>query len=196
MKDSRIRSLKRFFALCSIFLVLVYGCDESTSHEQDQIRPVKPDSASATSKEIAVSAPPLSDGIYPCSDCHAHQKPNPQRRLLEWHEEIQEVFTHDSANRWCLDCHDINVRDSLKFASGKLLSFTESYKLCGQCHGDKYRDWKVGVHGKRTGQWNGKRQYLLCVHCHDPHNPHFKKLKPEPPPVRQEDLRNQEQVTN
>jgi len=46
--------------------------------------------------------------------------------------------------------------------------FTASYELCGQCHGDKYRDWKVGVHGKRTGMWNGKKTYYLCVNCHNP----------------------------
>ena len=104
------------------------------------------------------------------------------------HDDISAIFDHDSENRWCLDCHDKNNRDSLKLASGKLIGFDESYKLCGQCHGDKLRDWKVGVHGKRTGEWNGRKQYLLCVHCHNPHSPKFKPVKPLPPPVRQEDI--------
>jgi len=26
----------------------------------------------------------------------------------------------------------------------------ESYRLCGQCHGTQYRDWRSGIHGKRT----------------------------------------------
>ena len=108
---------------------------------------------------------------------------NTQPRILEMHEDIVESFTHDNENRWCLDCHDANVRDSLRLASGKLLDFKESYKLCGQCHGDKLRDWKVGVHGKRTGEWNGQKQYLLCVHCHNPHSPRFKMINPEPPPI-------------
>jgi hypothetical protein len=114
---------------------------------------------------------------------------NTQPRKLDMHEEIVESFNHDSENRWCLACHDAIVRDSLRLASGKLLNFKESYKLCGQCHGDKLRDWKVGVHGKRTGNWNGKKEYLLCVHCHEPHSPHFKNLRPEPPPVQEEDFR-------
>jgi len=139
---------------------------------------------------IAVSPPPFSDGIFPCNDCHAFQKPNPVRReLVEWHDDISPIFNHDSENRWCLDCHDLNQRDSLRLASGKLLDFKESYKLCGQCHGEKYRDWKVGVHGKRTGEWNGRKEYLLCVHCHNPHSPKFQDLKPEPPPVMQEDIK-------
>jgi len=43
-----------------------------------------------------------------------------------------------------------------------VIPFTESYYLCGQCHGDIFRDWKAGVHGKRTGMWNGKKEYVLC----------------------------------
>jgi hypothetical protein len=137
-------------------------------------------------EEIAVAPPPFSDGIFPCNDCHAQQKPNPVRRKLEWHEDITEIFNHDSENRWCLDCHDLRNRDSLRLASGKLLDFKESYKLCGQCHGDKLRDWKVGVHGRRTGDWNGKKEYFLCVSCHNPHSPKFKQIKPEAPPFRED----------
>ena len=48
---------------------------------------------------------------------------------------------------------------------------------------EKLRDWRAGVHGKRTGSWNGQKQYLLCVNCHNPHSPHFQPLKPMPPPV-------------
>ena len=73
-------------------------------------------------------------------------------------------------------------RDMLHSASGKLIDFSESYKLCGQCHGPKLRDWKAGIHGRRTGQWNGEKQYLLCAHCHNPHSPKFPQLKPEPAP--------------
>ena len=141
-------------------------------------------------EEYAVEAPPLSEGIFPCTDCHNNFAPNPVRReLVEWHDDISAIFNHDSENRWCLDCHDMNKRDSLRLANGRLLSFSESYKLCGQCHGDKLRDWKVGVHGKRTGEWNGKKEYLLCVHCHNPHSPRFNEITPDPPPVNQEDIK-------
>jgi len=126
-------------------------------------------------------------GVLSCSDCHDNITPNPEKReLLEWHDDI--MFDHDSENRWCIDCHDLNERNSLRLASGKLLDFDNSHKLCGQCHGVKLRDWKAGVHGKRIGEWNGRKEYFLCVHCHDPHTPRFEKIKPEPPPVKQEDL--------
>ena len=130
-----------------------------------------------------VPRPPFSEGIFPCSQCHTYMKPNPQRRTLtEYHTEI--VLHHAEGQRWCTDCHNLVNRDKLRLVSGELVDFTESYRLCGQCHGDKFRDWKVGVHGKRTGYWNGDKQYLLCVHCHNPHDPKFKALKPLPPPVR------------
>jgi uncharacterized CHY-type Zn-finger protein len=135
---------------------------------------------------IAVARPPFSEGIYPCSDCHDGTDVNTTRREVPEHEDI--VLNHDSGNRWCLDCHDATNRDKLHLADGRLLDFTDSYLLCGQCHGPKLRDWRAGDHGKRTGSWSGEKQYLLCVHCHNPHSPKFKPMKPMPPPVRPEDL--------
>jgi hypothetical protein len=133
--------------------------------------------------EIQIPPPPLSDGIFPCSECHAEMEPNLERRELEeFHDDI--VLEHDEENRWCMACHDAENRDMLHSASGELIDFKESYKLCGQCHGPKLRDWKAGIHGRRTGYWNGRKEYLLCAHCHDPHSPKYKKMKPEPPPKR------------
>ena len=141
-------------------------------------------------KAYPVPPPPFSEVIFPCSDCHADMEPNPERReLVDMHEDI--ILDHAEGQRWCLDCHNLNDRDSLRLVSGELIPFTESYRLCGQCHGDKLRDWKVGVHGKRTGYWNGEKQYLLCAHCHNPHSPSFKPLQPMPPPIRPENLDRQ-----
>jgi hypothetical protein len=129
-----------------------------------------------------VPPPPFSEGIFPCSDCHSDMEVNPERRELEdEHVEISEIFNHASEQRWCLDCHNPDDRDKLRLANGDLVSFEESYNLCGQCHGTIFRDWKAGIHGKRTGEWNGKKQYRLCVHCHNPHSPKFKPIKPLPP---------------
>lgn len=130
-----------------------------------------------------VPAPPFSEGIFPCMQCHEGIPPNPERRPLEgMHSDI--VFHHDEEHRWCLDCHDANNRDQLRLASGAPVPFTESYRLCGQCHGTQYRDWRNGIHGKRTGYWDGSKRYLLCVNCHNPHSPRFASLEPLPPPVR------------
>ncbi len=130
-----------------------------------------------------VPPPPFTDGIYPCTACHADLPVNRTRReLQDMHGDI--VLRHDEQHRWCLDCHDAQNRDVLHLASGEPVPFEESYRLCGQCHGEKLRDWRAGVHGRRTGEWNGHRKYLLCAHCHNPHQPRFAKLEPKPAPVR------------
>jgi hypothetical protein len=130
-----------------------------------------------------VPKPPFTDGIFPCSDCHSGMEVNTKRRVLT-DEHTNIIFKHAEKQRWCLDCHNANDRDMLRLYDGRLIPFTESYNLCGQCHGDIFRDWKAGIHGKRTGSWNGEKTYRLCVHCHDPHNPKFKAIKPEPAPIR------------
>ena len=137
-----------------------------------------------------VPAPPFNDpDIFPCLDCHADLEPDDERReLTMFHEDI--VLRHDEEHRWCLDCHDRDDRDHLRLASGELVEFTESYRLCGQCHGTQYRDWRAGIHGLRTGYWDGPKRYLLCVHCHDPHMPRFQPMAPLPPPIRPQFLQN------
>lgn len=137
--------------------------------------------------DIQVPPPPFSDGIFPCTGCHDGKSVplnTTPRKLVDMHDDI--ALNHGPKTRWCLDCHNANDRDTLHLVSGEIIPFTQSYRLCGQCHGDKYRDWKVGVHGKRTGHWNGDKQYLLCAHCHNPHAPGFAPLKPLPPPLRPE----------
>ena len=133
--------------------------------------------------DYPVPAPPFSAGIFPCTGCHdPNLTVNTERRVLrKAHGDIE--LHHDAEHRWCLDCHNANNRDVLRSASGAPMPFAESYRLCGQCHGDKYRDWKAGVHGKRTGEWDGRKDYLLCIHCHNPHAPKFKPIAPLPPPV-------------
>ncbi len=139
--------------------------------------------SSKAPETFPVPPPPFSEGIFPCSDCHAHMSPDQRPRVLtEEHTDI--VLNHAEGQRWCLDCHNTDDRDTLRLVSGEIIPFSESYRLCGQCHGDKFREWREGLHGKRTGYWNGDKEYLLCAHCHNPHDPNFKPMKPMPPPVR------------
>lgn len=135
------------------------------------------------SSSYPVPPPPFTEGVFPCMDCHESIETDPTpRTLVDDHTEIK--LHHGDRDRWCFDCHNPDDRNQLRLASGRTVPFTESYRLCGQCHGDKYRDWRYGIHGKRTGSWNGKKQYLLCAHCHNPHAPHFAPIKPMPPPRR------------
>ncbi len=170
-----------------IFALLVFSLAFS-SHaiSSDLLKPPPPVSGkygTPDTPKYFVPPPPFSEDIFPCSECHEDMEANHRRRMLEdEHVEISEMFNHASEQRWCLDCHNPDDRDVLRLANGDLVPFEESYNLCGQCHGTIFRDWKAGIHGKRTGEWNGKKQYRLCVQCHNPHSPKFKPIKPMPPP--------------
>jgi len=175
--------------LCSLaWLSLASGCVRGA--EAVPARSSRPDAGPATrpaaslpaTGEWPVAAPPFSEGVFPCSACHADLEPDATPRALDEHKNIS--LRHGEREHWCFECHNPTDRDKLRLASGALIPFSESYRLCGQCHGDKLRDWKVGVHGKRTGEWEGRRQYLLCAHCHNPHSPRFQPLTPMPPPLR------------
>jgi hypothetical protein len=135
---------------------------------------------------LATPPPILSSEIFPCSGCHASMGANIQRRELRFHAE-RRLRGHAEHERWCLDCHDPTDRDRLRLINGTLVEFEGSHRLCGQCHGSIYRDWKAGVHGRRTGYWDGPKKYYLCTSCHDPHSPRFKRITPEPSPLRPEE---------
>lgn len=128
-------------------------------------------------------SPIVSSGLFPCSSCHAEMQTVFRKRELTFHQEIK-IQMHGEERRWCLDCHDANDRDKLILHGGEKVEFKGSYRLCGQCHENIFRDWKAGIHGKRTGRWDGQKQYFLCTSCHNPHSPRFKPLVPEPAPVR------------
>jgi uncharacterized CHY-type Zn-finger protein len=138
-------------------------------------------SSAFAAKEYSVPYPPFSKGIFPCMNCHDGMDRNKKKRALkEMHRDIK-IANH--GDRWCYDCHDEKNLDKLKLANGEEIKFEESYKLCGQCHGNVLNDWKLGIHGKRMGSWNGEKQYLLCVHCHDSHHPKFAPVKPDAAPI-------------
>lgn len=115
-----------------------------------------------------------------CETCHRDTKGKAHANV---------VLDHAEDQRGCLDCHDAEDRDRLRLANGTIIPFEESYRLCGQCHGTQFRDWKIGLHGKRTGEWSGRREYRLCVHCHWPHAPKFQPMAPVAPPARPEEIR-------
>lgn len=166
---------KRMVMLSGLFFTTVFLFSIAQAAEQD------------IPKKFFVPPPPFTPGIFPCSQCHQGMPVNRKpRKLAQMHQDIQ--LKHMPGG-WCFDCHNPDNRDKLRLANGQLVSFEESYNLCGQCHGTVLRDWKIGLHGKRTGLWNGEKQYLLCVHCHWPHEPKFRPIQPLPPPVRPYDIK-------
>ncbi len=176
--------------LILIFIVGLTGCiakigkDEFGSFPGTSKIIFAPDSNST--KNIDVAIPPSTLDLFACIQCHKEVKVNTQKRVLT-STHIDFVFDHpgyDSENKWCYSCHYTLTLDSLRFESGKLLSYERSYELCVQCHVTKYADWEVGIHGKRTGEWNGKKQYLSCLYCHNPHSPKFKPIESMKPPFK------------
>jgi hypothetical protein len=79
---------------------------------------------------------------------------------------------HGRGRIWCLDCHHTTKRNMLVDHFGDPVSFDQPQLLCGKCHGDKLRDWRDGIHGKRIGEFasTGKKRWFTCTECHNPHN--------------------------
>jgi hypothetical protein len=98
---------------------------------------------------------------------------------------------HGRGRIWCLDCHHTTQRNKFVDNFGDPISFDQPQLLCGKCHGDKLRDWRDGIHGKRIGEWasTGKKRWFVCTECHNPHNVQdgvrnkgFIQIEPETPP--------------
>ena len=130
-----------------------------------------------------------------CVRCH-YEKEKYEKLVLDW-----DASKHSKSNVTCGKCHGGNPKgkDLGEAKNVKTTDFTSiktplaqlsqpevhqaAFRYCGQCHGTQFRDWKVGIHGKRTGLWNGEKEYWICVRCHEPHNPYFKKIEPMPAPT-------------
>lgn len=121
--------------------------------------------------------------FYPCSQCHEYWKTNPEPRMLAPVHDVG--LQHGQGRLWCLVCHDPEDRDQLHTVRGGNVDFNESWRVCGQCHSSRQRDWYFGAHGKRVYDWQGEPERYNCTHCHNPHRPPFMQRKPQPkPPVR------------
>ena len=120
---------------------------------------------------------------WTCMECHASlQTMREQPSALTQHTHIR--LDHGVNDR-CAYCHHGENRDLLAIRGGTTVPFTESQKLCRQCHGPTYRDWEKGMHGKTTGYWDrtrGEARRFTCVECHDPHAPAYPKFRPLPGP--------------
>ncbi|MDH5716494.1 MAG: cytochrome c3 family protein [Spirochaetia bacterium] len=157
--------------LIKFVLVTILGAGVSFLFAQDEKAKIDFDG------EVSVR-PELS--MYPCTDCHDGSVNKKIRKLEDEHGDIE--LKHHQEGRWCLDCHNPTKRDFLKLSNGDLVPFEKSFRLCGQCHGKIYKEWKIGVHGKKLGKWTGEATYIHCTNCHNPHNPKFKPLEPKPRP--------------
>ncbi len=120
---------------------------------------------------------------YPCSACHSKFRSDTTTRpALYIHRRI--VLQHGMNNR-CLNCHHPTNRDALVDDFGREIPYDQPQLVCGKCHGEVYRDWLNGAHGRTNGYWDpraGPRERRVCDECHDPHHPKFPPQHPAPPP--------------
>ena len=105
---------------------------------------------SGADEEFPVSPPPMTEGMFPCSNCHASMEVNRKKRELK-EEHTQIKLHHAETMRWCLDCHDAKNRDKLRLYNGDLINFTESYRLCGECHGPRLQRLESRHSWKKNG---------------------------------------------
>ncbi|WP_456405263.1 hypothetical protein [Thiolapillus sp.] len=131
--------------------------------------------------------------------CHdGNYVPYPKDKLprpLKMHQDIVPdamQLKHGKGAIWCLDCHHAATRTKLIDHFGNEISFNQPQVLCGKCHGQVYRRWREGIHGKRIGMWvdGGKKRWWVCTECHNPHDVEqgerqsgFAQLDPEPAPM-------------
>lgn len=156
-----------FFFLLGIFTFSIYGEDSPSVDLEENI-------------EVVVRS--LNNS--PCSNCHGQFEPGEVEITSDSHEGLR-GFKHMKHINTCTFCHNSEDPDQLvDFISGKKLPISQSHQICGQCHGEKYRDWSLGIHGKQIGNWNGKKKRSSCTLCHDPHSPQFPKMQASPPPVK------------
>lgn len=123
---------------------------------------------------------------YRCTECHADfTSLRRQHDLPGEHAAVYGAFNH-GLNANCLNCHNPIDRDAYADSDGSSIPADQPARLCAKCHGPIYREWETGIHGRQNGFWDerfGPRRKLLCVQCHDPHNPRFAPLTPDPPPA-------------
>ena len=164
------------------------------SHEEAVVKPREPQID--RNKLLTICSMACHNGDY---------VPWPENKLarpLTMHKDIvpdSMQLKHGKDAIWCLDCHHAATRTKLIDNYGNEISFNQPQKLCGKCHGQVYRSWRNGIHGKRIGMWNkgGKKRWWVCTECHNPHdvqqgerNSGFAQLNPEPAPILPKGMTN------
>jgi len=125
--------------------------------------------------------------IYNCVDCHRDFKTNRQaREMVSEHREL--LYDHIKGENWCFACHyeELDKRNRIFLKGDIYRGPQDMIKLCSQCHGEKKREWEIGIHGKVTKTWltygEKEGEKMSCENCHSPHHPRSFKVKPFPGP--------------
>lgn len=118
---------------------------------------------------------------FPCSDCHRMiDSAATSEGYRREHAALR--FEHFAAINNCQLCHESNNMDALALLDGSHTSFDAAQELCGQCHGEKLRDFRSGAHGKVMGSFRDLKYRYVCTDCHDPHAPRRETVTARPAP--------------
>jgi hypothetical protein len=129
----------------------------------------------------------LSSDLYPCSECHTGDGgADFLDRDVDFHTD-KVISGHGEPLKWCFDCHNPDSPNTLRLVGGEAIDFERAHLLCGQCHGKIHAAWEAGAYGKRMGFWDGEKRLFSCAECHDPHQPRFAAITPDPAPTRPAD---------
>jgi hypothetical protein len=154
-----------------------------SSRDMADHAPPPPSASAPLREEITIEPRTTHWATYPCLQCHKTREPDPRPRpLTQFHG--SKVLNHGAHASWCYRCHAKDDPGELLLSDGVRVGFDASHELCGSCHGDKLRDFNQNLHGLTTGNWNGPKVRRSCTGCHDPHDPKFAPMTPEPPPIR------------
>ncbi|WP_442483237.1 cytochrome c3 family protein [Aeoliella sp. SH292] len=116
-----------------------------------------------------------------CTTCHATRPANVATKDGAQLKEFHQGLTTAHGGLACVACHNPGDYSQLRLASGDALEFTDSLRLCAQCHGPQFRDYENGAHGGMTGHWDlsaGPRVRNHCLACHDAHAPKYQQVMP------------------
>lgn len=123
--------------------------------------------------------------IVGCVTCHRLIGANKDNTLAEQLSRFHVGAKVTHGNLTCRSCHNPPRYDEFKLVTGRTVPYAEVMELCGQCHSRQRADYEHGAHGGMAGYWDltrGPRQRNHCIHCHRPHDPRFRQVRPAPRP--------------
>ena len=187
--------LKRWKAFKLVLIGASLCCAVACSREIEKSPGAAPSAlAKRPKRKVVVSERAGQIRNYPCTDCHdkmalgtdagfeggAVKTSLRSGNRTRKHAHIR-VKHYPGADN-CFSCHNTSNFDGLRLINGESVPIGAAQKLCGQCHGEKLKDWKSGAHGKQVGGWLGVAAKYTCTHCHNPHSPAPEPVIAKPPP--------------
>ncbi len=156
----------------------------SATIAEEVVVPLVPPPSEVLTDDVRVTPRTMQLANYPCMECHQHV--NAVRPGYPDHKQPHRNmhFDHMRTLGVCSSCHPPTNYDKLWLLDKTMIPFDESYRVCGQCHAEKFRDWGLNIHGKQIGSWQRNKVRTTCVACHPPHAPRFPQMKADAAPVR------------